>query len=92
MENHTIWTYQNLKLPLESYSKQDQKLILQYIKEANQRKVEKKEYEEAMYCRPVKNVIQYDREPPKYIAVKALEEPKEENIKNQILNINYVNE
>ena len=35
MERHVIWTYQNLKLPLESYKKQDRKIILEHLKEEN---------------------------------------------------------
>lgn len=75
MERHVIWTYQNLKLPLESYKKQDRKIILEHLKEENKIKEDKKRYVEAMYQRPIKNIVQYEREePPKYI--KALEEPK----------------
>lgn len=75
MKRHVIWTYQNLKLPFESYKKQDRKMILEYLKEKGNEKEDKKVYVEAMYQRPIKNIVQYEREePPRYI--KALEEPK----------------
>lgn len=57
---HLIWCYKNLKIPMESYTKQEKQIISQYIEqeEANPSKV--KIYSEPMYVNPTKNIVQYN--------------------------------
>lgn len=61
-EQHLIWSYQNLGIPLKSYTKKEKQFILKYLQaEAiNPHKVEI--YTEPMYHNSKKNVVQYNRE------------------------------
>lgn len=84
-QRHILWVYENLKLPIESFTKQEQQIIRKYIEKNKHEQIEKKVYEEAMYRKPARNKVQYDREPPKYIEKEKFEQT-ELMIKNQILN------
>ena len=62
-ERHIIWKYKNLSIPLESFNKKDKKLIQEYLRENvieidNENEI----YSEAIYKRPIKNLIDYNRE------------------------------
>lgn len=72
-ERHIIWKYNNLNLPIESFSRAERKLISQYIDEYVIDLNENDTYTEAIYKRPIKNVIEYNKE-------KGYEEKKEKYI------------
>ena len=61
-EQHLIWKYQNLKDPLESYTKKEKQIILQYLQEEAIRPHKIQVYTEPMYHNAIKNVVQYNRE------------------------------
>ena len=61
-DRHIIWKYINLDLPLESFSRKERKLISDYIDnhviDINMQET----YSESIYKRPIKNVIDYNKE------------------------------
>lgn len=61
-EQHLIWGYQNLKLPLESYTRKEKQIIMQYLQEEAIRPHKIEVYTEPMYHNSVKNIVQYNRE------------------------------
>lgn len=61
-EQHLIWGYQNLKFPLESYTKKEKQIIMQYLQEEAIRPHKIEVYTEPMYHNSVKNIVQYNRE------------------------------
>ena len=62
-----IWIYNNLKIPAESMKKEDRDIINEYLKESINFKPNIKIYSEAIYKKPVRNVIQYKKEQVSYI-------------------------
>ena len=62
-----IWIYNNLKIPVESMKKEDRDIINDYLKESINFKPNIKIYSEAIYKKPVRNVIQYKKEQVSYI-------------------------
>ena len=70
-EKRLIWSYQNLKIPLESYTKREKKIILEYLEQEKTNKIEK--YSEPMYRNPIKNVIQYNRNQTGYVTQEQLD-------------------
>ena len=85
-ERHLIWRYKYLRIPLESYSKQDKSIIEKYItRDISLKKSRKRLYEEPIYEKPVANIIDYDTD-------KYKTEQEQSNIgknkgRSQILNI-----
>ena len=83
-ERHLIWRYKYLGVPLESYSKQDRNIIEKYMmSDISLKKQGKKVYEEAIYEKPVPNIIDYDRE--KYESENSQENIEENKGRSQIL-------
>lgn len=62
VERHIIWKYKNLSMPLESFTRKERKLILKYLDEYVEDKNQKEIYTESIYKRPIKNVIDYNKE------------------------------
>jgi len=61
-ERHIIWKYKNLNLPLESFNRKERKLIQNYLDEFVVDINQTETYTEAIYKRPIKNVIEYNKE------------------------------
>lgn len=61
-ERHIIWKYKNLGIPLETFNKKERKLIENYLTESVIDLNISETYKESMYKRPIKNVIQYNKE------------------------------
>lgn len=94
-ERHLIWRYKYLQIPIESYSKKDKEVIERYLYQTrNAPKESKMIYEEPIYKKPVKNIIDYDKEkyePINYAKgrVRESDEEIEENKgRSQILKFN----
>lgn len=63
-ERHIIWKYKNLNLPLESFNRKERKLITDYIDQFVIDIGSTESYTEAIYKRPIKNVVEYNKEKP----------------------------
>ncbi len=61
-ERHIIWKYKYLNIPLETFSKKERKLIQKYLDEYVVDISKKETYTESIYKRPIKNVLEYNRE------------------------------
>lgn len=61
-ERHIIWKYKYLDIPLESFNRKERKLIQGYIDNSVVDLNEVEVYTESIYKRPIKNVIEYNRE------------------------------
>lgn len=89
IERHIIWKYQNLDLPLESFTRKERRLITKYLDEYEEDKNQKEVYTESIYKRPIKNVIDYNKEKnPVDIYIQEsekqrLEEEKKQKIEEQ---------
>lgn len=93
-DRHLIWRYQYLNIPLSSYSKKDRQMIEKYLTKKDNHNRNITTYQEGIYHKPVKNLIEYNKtelqeEIKKDEPMKQKEEIKEanENIKSQILDI-----
>ena len=62
IERHVIWKYRNLDLPIESFNKKDRKIILEYLEEYEEDRDITETYMELIYKRPIKNVVEYNKE------------------------------
>lgn len=62
LERHVIWKYKNLNIPIESFNKKDRKIILEYLEESQESKDLTQTYIESIYKRPIKNVVEYNKE------------------------------
>lgn len=62
IDRHIVWKYQNLKLPIEYFSRKERKIIKQYINENIYFKPDIDTYSENMYKNPVKKILDYNRE------------------------------
>lgn len=60
-ERHLIWKYCYLNIPLESFTKKDKKLIEKYL-EQHVVDTDIEIYSESIYKRPIKNLIDYNKE------------------------------
>ncbi len=79
--SHLIWSYKNLKIPLESYNKKERQIILQYIDKEKKHPSKVQVYSEPMYKTYVKNIIQYNCEKAKYVTQSTKEEIHKKNRK-----------
>ena len=61
-ERHIIWKYKNLGIPLETFNKKERKLIQNYLDESIIDLNSTETYTESLYKRPIKNIIQYNKE------------------------------
>lgn len=66
-KQHLIWGYQNLKIPIESYTKKEREVILQYLQEQAVNPSNIQVYTEPMYRNPIKNVVQYNHEKTEFV-------------------------
>ena len=72
-------------MPIESFSKKEQKLLLNELEESKNAKEEITTYTEMIYRNPVKNVVQYNKEKTEYISEKEELDQMQYVIKTQIL-------
>ena len=81
-ERHIVWKYKNLELPIESFTRKERKLIDEYINSEVLDLNITESYEESIYKRPIKNIIEYNNERTQesYIQEKK---PKEEKKNSQ---------
>lgn len=61
-ERHIIWKYKNLGLPIESFNRKERKLIEKYLDEYILDIGSTETYTESIYKRPIKNVVEYNKE------------------------------
>lgn len=82
-EKHIIWKYKNLELPIESFNRKERKLILEYIDEFVLDVNQTETYTESIYKRPIKNVIEYNKEKVEnpYVKYTEMERMEQENKK-----------
>ena len=62
MDRHIIWKYLNLKLPEEAFTRNEKKLIKNYINENIYFRPDIETYSESIYNNPVKKILAYNRE------------------------------
>lgn len=62
IDRHIIWKYNNLKLPEESFSKNEKRIIQKYINETIYFSPDIETYTECIYKNPVKKIIDYNKE------------------------------
>ena len=83
-DRHLIWRYKYLQTSLESYNKKERKVILNYIN--NDDFLDNNEiYIEGIYSKPVRNVIEYNKEEPESYIETGKNEKKEEYKKSEIV-------
>ena len=61
-QRHLIWRYEYLNAPLNSYNKEERKVIVEYINEKHEILKNNETYYESIYQKPVRNIIEYERE------------------------------
>lgn len=61
-QRHLIWRYEYLNTPLNSYSKEERKTILEYLEEKEYIVKDNETYYESIYQKPVRNIIEYEKE------------------------------
>lgn len=59
---HIIWKYNNLKLPEESFTRSERKIIQRYINETIYFRPDIETYTESIYKKPIKKILDYNRE------------------------------
>jgi len=94
-QRHLIWRYEYLNAPLNSYNKEERKVIIEYLNEKDFSPKDNDRYYEAIYQKPVRNIIEYEKEDmieaqniKNKTTIKTpekIEEIKEEQNTNQIL-------
>ena len=69
IDRHIVWKYNNLKLPIESFTKKEKELIKKYINETIYFKPDIEIYSESIYKNPVKKILAYNKEKkePEYV-------------------------
>ena len=69
MDRHIIWKYNNLKLPEETFTRSEQRIIRKYINETIYFNPDIEIYTESIYKNPVKKILDYNREnkKPEYV-------------------------
>ena len=89
-DRHIVWKYQNLKLPIEYFSRKERKIIKQYINENIYFKPDIETYSENMYKNPVKKILDYNREKkePVFVTETALQK-MERNAKENFAEQKY---
>ena len=90
MDRHIVWKYQNLKLPIEYFSRKERKMIKQYINENIYFKADIETYSENIYKNPVKKILDYNREKkePVFVTETALQK-MERNAKENFAEQKY---
>jgi len=61
-QRHLIWRHEYLNLPLNSYNKEERKVIVEYLNEKDYTLKDNETYIESIYQKPVRNIIEYERE------------------------------
>lgn len=61
-QRHLIWRYEYLNVPLNSYNKEERKIIIEYLNEKHEILTNNETYYESIYQKPVRNIIEYERE------------------------------
>lgn len=103
-DRHLIWRYLYLDTPLSSYTKQERKMIEEYLKQVNNKK-DSNTYQEGIYKQPMSNIIEYnnidesiksdnviyqteENDNVKIVTNINQQSEEQQNIKSQILNTN----
>lgn len=60
-ERHIIWRYERLGMDINSFSKEDRKIIEQYLKSANLKIEKTKKYSEPLYQKPLQSSFDYEK-------------------------------
>jgi len=94
-QRHLIWRYEYLRLPFNSYNKEERKILTDYLNEKDYTPKDNETYYESIYQKPVRNIIEYEKEDmievqdiknkTKIKAPEEIEEITEEQNTNQIL-------
>ena len=82
-ERHIIWKYQNLELPIESFHRKERKIISQYLDEYVVNIDKTETYTEAIYRRPIKNVVEYNKETAQEIKDEYVKETEMERLSRE---------
>lgn len=88
-ERHVIWRYERLGIDINSFKKEDRRIIEKYLKDSYIQKEKVEKYSEPLYKKPLKNSFDYER--PIFDRIKNDKEIMYElevqgqNISNQIL-------
>lgn len=61
-ERHIIWQQKYLNFPIDRLEKKNRKMVAQYFAENQEQNSKMNIYEEPIYRKEVKNIIEYDRE------------------------------
>ena len=61
-QRHLIWRYEYLNTPLNSYNKEERKIITEYLNEKHEILTNNETYYESIYQKPVRNIIEYEKE------------------------------
>lgn len=62
IQRHILWKYKYLGLPIDSFSRKDRKLIEEYLIQNNMEDIDMTIYSESIYKRPIKNIVDYNKE------------------------------
>lgn len=86
-ERHIIWRYKYLELPIESFSKEERKIIERYFDDIEYSTSQTYQYQENIYEKQRNTNMQYDNEFIKETNSRTKEKEEEiKNVKNQLLN------
>ena len=61
MERHIIWRYKYLDIKREQMTKKERQIIERYLS-STKKKVRKEKYEEGIYIKDIKNIVDFDTE------------------------------
>lgn len=75
IDRHILWKYRYLGFPLESFNRRDRNLIKEYLESTKLLKEDVEIYSESIYKRPIKKLIDYNKEKQEEIFVQ--ETPQE---------------
>ena len=78
-EIHLIWEHENLRVPLERYTKKTRQIIMNYLQDENIRPKKVKTYTEAMYCNQNKNIVKYKSDHQEFIIKDKIESEEYKN-------------
>lgn len=62
IERHIIWKYKYLELPVESFNRKERNIIKRYIEHTAFMEEDIEVYTEPIYKRPIKNLVDYNKE------------------------------
>jgi len=89
LERHIIWRYKYLELPIESFNKDEKKVIKRYFESQEYNNILINDYEENIYEKPPIAITNYNKGKfikEEEIKQKEQEEEAQKKVKNQLLN------